>query len=146
MSLIDKVHKALENDFSNKNIIFESDMEDEEAYAFDSAINPNNGEDPLDAINLTDDEMAQLEKEIEEDLKNIDDTQEEDPDLKEDEDDISYESLLGALTLEGDTEINADEDDDDLDEGLDAVGIILDEEIDAIIDADLDIDDFDDLS
>lgn len=142
MSLINKIHDALENEFANKSIAFESDIEDEESFAFEAAINPNNGEDPLDSINLTDEEIEQLGKEIEEDLKEFDDSVEEDPDLKEDEDDLAIESLLAKMALESTDEI----DDEDLDDGLDAMGGMLDEEIDALIDAGIDIDDLDDFT
>lgn len=141
MSLIDNVHKALENDFANKSIIFESDIEDEEAFAFEVALNPDKEEDSFDSIDLTDEELEQLEKEIEDDLKIIDDTQEEDPDLNEDEDVISIESMIDALALDEDEDT-----DDDLDDGIDAVSGMLDEEIDALIDAGIDADDLDGLS
>ncbi len=143
MSLINKIHEALENDFANKSIAFESDIEDEESFALEAAINPNNGEDPLDSINLTDEEIEQLGNEIEADLKEFDETEEEDPDLKEDEDDLAIESLLEKMALESTTD---EIDDDDLDDGLDAMGGMLDEEIDALIDAGIDIDDLDDFT
>ncbi len=129
MSLLDNISNAMENKLSTDTITFDEDMREDELFALEAAVNHANSEELLDPLDMSDEEIEMLALEVEEDLKHIDDSVEEDPDLREDEDDEALESDL--LFIDDDL-FAVNESDQDIDEGLDAVNILLEEGFDPL--------------
>lgn len=143
MSLMDNIKDVLENRKVQVFNDFDEDELEEEAYVLEGEL-----QDDDEDLDLSDDELDALIKEIEEDIRVLEPESEEDPDLLEDEDVEAYESFVNFLLEsdndEEDPEEEEEEDLNDIEAGLDAVEDFMEDEYEDMIKAGVDPEDYED--